>query len=257
MARRRVRPLSIGRHRSLLIPRAQDLRRLSLSSLSFAKFRSAENVVASLASLETLWIVADHSSTLSEDDFFTPEVLPSLRRLYIADHVDPTEFRSPTGDRVPDLSALAGQLHHLSIDTSSEDFGPLLVECKNLLSFECNSYATLSSPPRSSPALIAIRIWKPMHSEMEEVLDMLKAAVLSGLVDSRTSVFPDFEESAEYAAGVREWARLNGVKLEYDYDDGASEDESPICVEDYGFYKFSDWVEVQRLARGDAESGRL
>ena len=176
--------------------------------------------------------------------FFTPRILPSLRRLYIAGEVEPVEFAS-NGYSSLDITAIAGQLRHLYFDGEAGQAKGLMTECNHLLSFVCNSYMTIPTLPRPGPPLLALHIWRGRHSETEEVLKLLRGCLSSGVIDSRSAVFlpwPDGALSAFSAVGLKEWRAKVGVKL--DLGDGDLE-EFEESDGDSGFAKFTEWVDVE------------
>ena len=224
-------------------------------SVDDAIFHPLAQEPISFTSLVNLSCTAVKRGAHMPDDltFFTPRTLPCLRRLYIAEQLEPVEFDS-SGYSTPDISAaLAGQLRHLYFDGDASEASHLLAEGTNLLSFVCNSYMAIPTLPRPGPPLLALHIWRGRHSETEEALKLLRGCLSSGVIDSRSAVFlpwPDGTSSAFSAVGLKEWRAKVGVKL--DLGDGDSEGFEETDG-DSGFAKFTEWVDVE-AARRRAES---
>ena len=186
---------------------------------------------------------------LSEPAFFSPGVLPSLRRLLInREEDDEGPISSDT-----DLDGIASQLRHVSFELAWEDFDGLLDKCTNLLSLAIAAHDIVPSTRRLSKPPVGLRLWSRFEDEHSyEVMEMLEAALSSGLIsgsaDSCTVIFlAGVDEDDASEAGLSEWAESVGLALEY--KDGALQQGWTSVGLDYGYSEFTRWVDEEAAKR--------
>ena len=221
-------------------------------SLCNAHFRPDAGEIESLLALRNLTVTlhSEYDSTLENNSFFTPDVLPSLQRLIFAPYSTvPNMYRFDYPlSSLEDLNPLASQLRHLSLPMWVNDLTRLLPHFHNLVTLEFDCNHLLPTIPVTKP-LLGLRLLCDAPEQRERYrgrspLNVLQNALLRGFIDpSRSTVFMVMEEEdLEEMAEVREWARSIGLRLEY--SDGELESVRRQ-QKDGGALDFAEWGEKE------------